>query len=107
MEPKPMHPSYLLRAFQRHKELNLKHHPGWVDLITTKQNKTNKLPSFINRFAGFITQESFSFNHELVKVRLLFQMHVTNMSRTFVNLVFVFESMSPTCQELFKFGFCI
>jgi hypothetical protein len=35
---KPMHPS-LLRAFQRHQEHNLKH-PGSVDLITIKQNKT-------------------------------------------------------------------
>jgi hypothetical protein len=26
------------RAFQRHQEHDLKH-PGWVDLITTKQNK--------------------------------------------------------------------
>jgi hypothetical protein len=43
MEPKPMHPS-LSRAFQRLQEHNLKH-PGAVDLITTKQNKTNYLPS--------------------------------------------------------------
>jgi hypothetical protein len=39
-----MHP-FLLRAFQRHQERDLKH-PGSVDLITTKQNK---LPSFIDR----------------------------------------------------------
>jgi hypothetical protein len=32
-----------LRAFQRHQEHDLKH-PGSVDLITTKQNKTNYLP---------------------------------------------------------------
>jgi hypothetical protein len=43
---KPMHPS-LLRAFQRHQEHNLKH-PGVVDLITIKQNKTNYLPSWID-----------------------------------------------------------
>ncbi len=40
-----MHPS-LSRALQRHQEHNLKH-PGSVDLITTKQNKTNYLPSQI------------------------------------------------------------
>ncbi len=40
---KPMHPSSW-RAFQRHQEHNLKH-PGSVNLITTKQNKTNYLPS--------------------------------------------------------------
>jgi hypothetical protein len=40
---KPMHPSSS-KAFQRHQEHKLKH-PGWVDLITTKQNKTNYLPS--------------------------------------------------------------
>jgi hypothetical protein len=36
------------RAFQRDQEHNLKH-PDSVDLISTKQNKTNKLPSFIDR----------------------------------------------------------
>jgi hypothetical protein len=36
------------RAFQRHQEHNLKH-PRFVDLITTKQNKTNSL-SFIDRY---------------------------------------------------------
>jgi len=40
---KPMHPSSS-RAFQGHQEHDLKH-PGSVDLITTKQNKTNYLPS--------------------------------------------------------------
>jgi hypothetical protein len=40
---KPMHPS-LSRAFQRHRGHNLKH-PCLVDLNTTKQNKTNYLPS--------------------------------------------------------------
>jgi hypothetical protein len=44
-ETKPMHPSSL-RAFQRDKECNLKHH-GSVDLIST--NKTNKQASFIDR----------------------------------------------------------
>jgi hypothetical protein len=49
-ETKPMHPSSL-RAFQRDQECNLKH-PGSVDLITTKKNKTNNRPSFIDRWAG-------------------------------------------------------
>jgi len=44
MEPKPMHPSSS-RAFQRHQQDHLKH-PSAVDLITTKQNKTNYLPSY-------------------------------------------------------------
>jgi hypothetical protein len=49
MELKPMHPSSS-RAFQRHQQHNLKH-PSSVDLITTKQNKTNYLlPSWIDRF---------------------------------------------------------
>jgi hypothetical protein len=43
MEPSPC-PS---RAFQRHKEHDLKH-PSSVDFVTTKQNK---LPSFIDRWA--------------------------------------------------------
>jgi hypothetical protein len=45
------------RAFQRHQEHDLKH-PSLVDLITTKQNKTkqNKLPSFIDRYAGLATK---------------------------------------------------
>jgi len=38
-----MHPSSS-RAFQGHHEHDLKH-PGSVDLIITKQNKTNYLPS--------------------------------------------------------------
>jgi hypothetical protein len=42
-----MHPSSS-RAFQKDQEHNLKH-PGLVDLIGTKQNKTNKQPSFIDR----------------------------------------------------------
>jgi hypothetical protein len=48
---KPMQPSSLSRAFQRHQEHDLKH-PGLVDLITTIQYKTkqNKLPSFIDRW---------------------------------------------------------
>jgi hypothetical protein len=46
MEPKPMHP-FLSRAFQRLHEHDLKH-PDSVDLITTKQNKTNYLPSQID-----------------------------------------------------------
>jgi len=48
MEPSPYTPPHS-RAFQRHQEHDLKH-PGSVDLITTKQKKTNKLPSFIDRF---------------------------------------------------------
>jgi hypothetical protein len=42
-ETKPMHPSSS-RAFQRDQERELKH-PGSVDLMGTKQNKTNYLPS--------------------------------------------------------------
>jgi hypothetical protein len=42
-------PSSSSRAFQRDQECDLKH-PGLVDLIDTKQNKTNKLPSFTDRF---------------------------------------------------------
>jgi hypothetical protein len=42
-ETKPMRPSSS-RAFQRDQERDLKH-PGSVDLISTKQNKTNYLPS--------------------------------------------------------------
>jgi hypothetical protein len=38
-----MHPSSS-RAFQTQEEHDLKH-PGSVDLITTKQNKTNYLPA--------------------------------------------------------------
>jgi hypothetical protein len=45
MEPSPCTPHReLSKAFQRHQEHNLKH-PGSVDLIITKQNKTNYLPS--------------------------------------------------------------
>ncbi len=40
MEPKPIHDS-LSRAFQRHQEEDMKH-PGSMDLITTKQNKTKQ-----------------------------------------------------------------
>jgi hypothetical protein len=43
---KPMHPSSL-RAFQRDQERDLKH-PDSVDVIDSKQNKTNK-PSFIDK----------------------------------------------------------
>ncbi len=43
---KLMHPSYL-RAFQKDQEHDLRH-PGLVDLIST--NKTNKLPSFIDKW---------------------------------------------------------
>jgi hypothetical protein len=39
---KPMHS--FLRAFQRHQEQDLKY-PSLVDLISTKQNKTNYLAS--------------------------------------------------------------
>jgi len=45
-----MHPSSW-RAFGRDQECNLKH-PGLVDLIST--NKTNKLPSFIDRLSVII-----------------------------------------------------
>jgi hypothetical protein len=40
-----MHPSSSWSACQRHQEQHLKH-PGSVDLITTKQNKTN---NFLHR----------------------------------------------------------
>jgi hypothetical protein len=48
---KSTHPSSS-RAFQRHQEHDLKH-PGYMDLITTKQNKTkqnktNHFPSLID-----------------------------------------------------------
>jgi hypothetical protein len=43
MEPKPVHPS-LSRAFQKHQEHDPKH-PGLVDLIITKGNNANYLPS--------------------------------------------------------------
>jgi len=46
-----MHP-FSSRAFQRDQECDLKH-PGSVDLISTQQNKTNKLPSFIDRFPTY------------------------------------------------------
>jgi hypothetical protein len=45
MEPRKAMHLFLLRAFQRHQEHDLKH-PGSVDLITTKQNK---LSTFIDR----------------------------------------------------------
>jgi hypothetical protein len=45
---KPVHPSSS-RNFQRHQQHNLKHLSS-VDLITTKQNKTNYLPSWIDSF---------------------------------------------------------
>jgi len=48
IETKPMHP-FSSRAFQRDQERDLKD-PGLVDLIST--NKTNKLPSFIDRWNG-------------------------------------------------------
>jgi hypothetical protein len=47
-ETKQMHPSSS-GAFQRDQERDLKH-PGLVDVISTKQNKTNKLPCFIDRY---------------------------------------------------------
>jgi hypothetical protein len=59
----PMHPS-LSRAFQRHQEHNLKH-PGWVDLIITKQNK---LPSFIDRSARVLSLSFFSADTHLVGI---------------------------------------
>jgi hypothetical protein len=38
-------PEFLSKAFQRHQEHDLKH-PGLMDLIITKQNKRNYLPSY-------------------------------------------------------------
>jgi hypothetical protein len=51
-ETKLMHPSSSSRAFQRDQDPNLKH-PGLVDMVSTKtkQNKTNKQPSFIDRYS--------------------------------------------------------
>jgi hypothetical protein len=49
-ETKPMRTSSSLRAFQKDQERDLKH-PGSVDLINT--NKTNKQPSFIDRFPTY------------------------------------------------------
>jgi hypothetical protein len=43
-----MHRSSSSRAFQRDQECDQKH-SGLVDLISTKQNKTNKLTCFIDR----------------------------------------------------------
>jgi hypothetical protein len=53
MKHEPMH---LLswsssRAFERHQEHNLKH-PGSVDLTTTKQNKEDYLPSWIDMYSA-------------------------------------------------------
>jgi hypothetical protein len=53
-ESKPMHPSSS-RAFQRDQEHNLKH-PSSVDLMGTKQNKTNKISSFIERYPPNISK---------------------------------------------------
>jgi hypothetical protein len=52
-ETKPMHPPFLLeRAFQRDQEWDLKKASsfGGSHWYKQKQNKTNKLPSFIDRF---------------------------------------------------------
>jgi hypothetical protein len=43
---KPLDPS-LSRAFQRHQEHDL-NNPGLLDSITTKQNKINYLPAWID-----------------------------------------------------------
>ncbi len=50
-ETKPMHLSFS-RAFQRDQECNLKH-PSSMDIIST--NKTNKLPSCIDRLVWPVT----------------------------------------------------
>ncbi len=60
----PMHPSSW-RAFERHQELDLKHH-GLVDLVTPKQNK---LPSFIDRWCS---KKNFK-KTQIWKVPCLFQ----------------------------------
>jgi hypothetical protein len=43
MSWKQAHPHLLVKSFPEHQEHDLKH-PGLVDLITIKQNKTNYLP---------------------------------------------------------------
>jgi hypothetical protein len=50
MEPKPMHLSPCQELSKEPQEHDLKKHPSWVDLITTKQNKTKqKQTTFIHR----------------------------------------------------------
>jgi hypothetical protein len=52
-----MHPSSS-KTFQRNQEHDLKH-PGSVDLIS--RNKTNKLPSFIDRLSVIIKAIAYRF----------------------------------------------
>jgi hypothetical protein len=54
-EAKPMHPSSS-RAFHRDQEHDLKH-PGSGGSHWYKQNKTNKLPYFIDRWQIFATKK--------------------------------------------------
>jgi hypothetical protein len=60
---KPMHPSSS-RAFQRDQERELKH-PGSLDLISTKQNKTNYLASYIDCSWLRFFSNSVSYFHSL------------------------------------------
>jgi hypothetical protein len=55
---KPMHPSS--KVFKREQECDLKH-PSLVDLISMKQNKTNKQPYFIDRLSMQVTLKLLKF----------------------------------------------
>jgi hypothetical protein len=64
-----MHPSSS-RAFQRDQECDLKR-PGSVDLISTnktKQNKTNKLPCFIDKFQNQRTMDFDFYGKNKIKI---------------------------------------
>jgi len=67
---KPMHPSSS-RAFQRHQEHDLKH-LGSVDLITTKQKKTNHLPSWIDSVACVVGPSVTTFSTDFSFQNLVF-----------------------------------
>jgi len=72
-----MHPSSL-RAFQRHQGHDLKH-PVAVDLITTQQNKTKYLPSYID--AIDITYEINPKKSIYIVLKCNFYLH-TNINNT-------------------------
>jgi hypothetical protein len=113
-------PLSLLRGLSKDiKKRNLKQASGGFD---GSHNYKTKQTNFIDRFAGNDSKRDSPSTMSLSISGCSFKMHVTNMSRTFQiwfflylkachqhvknfsNLVFfVFESMSPTCQELFKF----
>ncbi len=50
----------LLKSFQREQECDLKH-PSLVDLISMKQNKTNKQPYFMDRLSMHVTLKLLNF----------------------------------------------